>query len=641
MNSLGTQTRVILVQIWSISAFVLMVGVAWAQPRMEYLDRGLVAIKTTGNSVFLSWRLVATDDYDKAFHLYRQYTGKKKVRITEKAITAGTNYVDSTVDASRDVAYTLVSTSGEHERLEGQLTLHGKDAVQPYLEIPLRTPKGYTPGDVSVGDLDGDGSYELIIHQTGKAHDNAHNGLTDDPVFQAYKLDGTLMWEINLGKNIREGAHYTQFLVYDFDGDGRAEFVCKTADGTLDGQGTVIGDAKADWRDTVPTSPTYGRILKGPEFLTVFDGLTGAALCTVDYLPERGDLQRWGDTKANRSDRFLACVAYLDGEHPSLVMTRGYYERTALVAWDFKDKMLKQRWVFDTQTAMHPYSGQGYHSLSVADVDGDGKDEIVFGAMVVDDNGKGLYSTGLGHGDALHVGDLDPDRPGLEVFGIHELKGGRKGVGVALRDAKTGEIIFKGAIDQDVPRGVAANIDPARRGAYMWWLGSPTLYNMKGDEVGAAPKSANFLIWWDGDLSRELLNSNYIEKYEEGIIFRASGALSINGTKSTPNLSADILGDWREELILRSEDNQSLRIYTSTVPTRHRLYTLMHDPQYRLSIAWQNVGYNQPPHTSYYLGTGMDRPQKPHVQLVRYSNGGSTATASPGARSKGNSWKTP
>lgn len=407
-------------------------------------------------------------------------------------------------------------------------------------------------------------------------------------------------------------------MVYDLDGDGIAEFVCKTADGTRDGLGNVIGNITADWRDTVPTSRYYGRVLQGPEFLTVFDGLTGKAVSTVDYLPERGDLISWGDRNANRSDRFLACIAYLDGQQPSLVMTRGYYERTALVAWDYKNKQLEKRWVFDTESRNHPYSGQGYHSLSVADIDQDGKDEIIFGSMVIDDDGTGLYSTGLGHGDALHVTDLDPERPGLEIFGIHELKGGMKGIGATLLDAKTGEVLFKGSLDQDVPRGVAGNIDPNYKGAYMWWLGNASLYNMKGNIVGKAPRSTNFLIWWDADLSRELLNSNYIDKYNQGRIFTAEGANSINGSKNTPNLSADILGDWREELILRSADNQSLRIYTTTIPTEYRIYTLMHDPQYRLSVAWQNVGYNQPPHSSYYLGTGMDSPIKPTIQIVKY-----------------------
>lgn len=588
-----------------------------AQRNMEFLNRGMVGLKTTDKSVFLSWRLLGTDDYETAFTLYRQQGDGPKQKLNRNPLIKGTNFLDQTVDLKQEVIYTLALVQAGKEVEVDKITLTKDQQIQQYLNIPLRTPAGYTPGDVSVGDLDGDGSYELIVHQTGIAHDNAHNGITSEPIFQAYQLDGTFLWEINLGKNIREGAHYTQFMVYDLDNDGRAELVCKTADGTRDGLGKIIGNPLADWRDTVRTSINFGRILTGPEFLTVFDGLTGEAVSTVDYLPGREDLRSWGDTNGNRGDRYLAAVAYLDGENPSVIMTRGYYERTALAAWDFKDKKLVSRWVFDTKGRKHPYSGQGYHSLSVADVDQDGRDEIVFGSMVIDDQGKGLYSTGLGHGDALHVGDLDPDRPGLEIFGIHELKGGRKGIGVSLLDAKNGELLFKNAIDQDVPRGVAENIDPNHRGAYLWWLGSKDMYDTKGNMVGVAPGSTNFLIWWDEDLSRELLNSNYIEKYNTGIIFTAEGASSINGTKKTPNLSADILGDWREELILRTNDNQNLRIYTTIIPTDHRIYTLMHDPQYRLSIAWQNVAYNQPPHTGYYLGTGMQTPVKPILKIVK------------------------
>ncbi|MCA5003846.1 rhamnogalacturonan lyase [Sphingobacterium bovistauri] len=587
-----------------------------AQRKMEFLDRGLVGVKTSDTSVFLSWRLLGSDDYTIAFNLYRQYGDQKREKLNSSLLTEGTNFEDSKIKSEQEITYFLTVLDGKKEVEVGQFKIEKNQDVQSFLKLPLRTPIGYTPGDISVGDLDGDGNYELIVHQNGIGRDNAHNGLTSDPILQAYKLDGTLIWEINLGKNIREGAHYTQFMVYDLDGDGIAEIVCKTADGTKDGVGKYVGDVKADWRDTVRTSRFYGRILEGPEYLTVFDGRTGAAIHTVDYLPERGDLMSWGDRNANRGDRYLACVAYLDGKSPSVIMTRGYYERTALVAWDFKNKKLVRRWVFDTKDRTHPFSGQGYHNLSVADIDQDGKDEVIFGSMVVDDDGTGLYSTRLGHGDALHVSDFDPNRPGLEIFGIHELKGGRKGIGAALLDAKTGEIIFKGAIDQDVGRGVAANIDPNHKGAYMWWAGSGNLFNMKGESIGRAPRSANFLIWWDGDLSRELLNGNYIEKYNHGRVFTAEGAISINGSKSTPNLSADILGDWREELILRSSDNQSLRIYTTIIPTSHRLYTLMHDPHYRVSVAWQNVGYNQPPHTGYYLGTGMDKPNKPNIKIA-------------------------
>jgi rhamnogalacturonan endolyase len=567
-----------------------------AQRQMEKLDRGIVAIYQGHGKVYIGWRLLGTDPDNISFNLYRK-RGDNIVKLTS---TKNTNYVD------------------KHGVLQDEYFIDTsfyilKDTL-PYLSIPLKTPPGYTPNDVSVGDLDGDGKYDIILHQTGRGRDNASPGITDPPIFQAYKMDGTFLWEINLGKNIREGAHYTQFMVYDLDGDGISEFACKTADGTIDGKGGVIGDSTKDWRDLTSNKPTYGKILHGPEYFTIFSGRTGAALATTDYIPARGNIGSWGgiggngknDSTGNRVDRFTACVAYLDGIHPSVVMCRGYYGRTVLAAWDWRYGKLTSRWVYDSNGVVDAngvsFSGMGNHNLSVADVDGDGKDEIIFGSMCIDDDGHGLYTTGLRHGDAIHVGDLDLSHPGLEVFGIHEIEEGTKGPGAAVYDAKTGVILFKGSMDKDVGRGVAENIDPSREGAQMWWSGSKDLYDIKGNVIGEAPSSANFLIWWDGDLSRELLDGNHIDKYKTGRIFTADGCVSNNGTKSTPALSADIIGDWREELILRTADNQSLRIYTTTIPTQYRIPTLMHDPQYRLSIAWQNVGYNQPPHTSFYLG---------------------------------------
>ena len=453
------------------------------------------------------------------------------------------------------------------------------------------------------------------MHQTGRGHDNSHTGLTDPPIFQAYKIDGTFLWEINLGKNIREGAHYTQFLVYDFDGDGKAELVCKTADGTTDGQGNVIGDASKDWRSLDENAKTYGKILDGPEYLTVFEGTTGKALATTDYIPARGNIGGWGgkggnggnDRTGNRVDRFTAAVAYLDGKHPSFVMCRGYYGRSVLAAFDFKNGKITSRWVFDTENGRNPYSGQGNHGLSVADVDDDGKDEIIFGAMTVDDDGTGLYTTGFRHGDALHVSDLDPENPGLEVFGVHEIEEHTTGPGVTLRKAIDGSVLFTSAPNRDIGRGVAANIDTNTVGAQIWWIGDRNLYDIKGNKIGKAPKEINFLIWWDGDATRELLDGTHITKYGKGVIFEAEGTRSNNWTKKTPTLSGDILGDWREELILPSIDNQELRVYSTTIPTDLKLPTLMQDRQYRLSIAWQNVGYNQPPHPSFYLGTGWEK----------------------------------
>ncbi|HVE55605.1 MAG TPA: rhamnogalacturonan lyase [Pyrinomonadaceae bacterium] len=617
--------------------------------QMEKLSRAVVAVNQGDGKVFVSWRMFGTDSDKIAFNLYRETDGKA-LKLNEKPISDVTFFVDEKADLKKANSYFVRAVSGKkEEERSAKFTLAANSPNQLYLSLPLQTPAGYTPNDASVGDLDGDGEYEIVLHQAGRGRDNSQAGMTDAPVLQAYKLDGTLLWTINLGKNIREGAHYTQFMVYDLDGDGRAEIACKTADGTVDGKGKVIGDAKADWRAPEGTfvevdnpdgggrrQNISGKILSGPEYLTVFDGLTGAELFTTDFIPPRHPTKQnptgnelnaiWGDGYGNRADRFLAAVAYLDGEHPSLIMSRGYYTRTVIAAWDFRDKKLVKRWVFDSDSSEEnrKFRGQGNHNLSIGDVDGDGKDEIVFGAMVIDDNGKGLYSTGFGHGDALHLSDLDPDRPGLEVFDIQERF---DDAGMSFRDARTGEILWKKASvkageDGEGPgRGLSLDIDPRHKGFESWSFGAGIngLFDAKGAKISdKMPRSCNFGVFWDGDLLSELLDRNTISKWNweketTDVIFTAQGAMSNNGSKSTPALSADIFGDWREEVIWRSADNKELRIYTTTIPTKYRFYTFMHDPQYRLSIAWQNVAYNQPPHTSFYIGEGMKQPPKPFI----------------------------
>jgi rhamnogalacturonan endolyase len=598
-----------------------------APRQMENLGRGMIAVHKGADSVYVGWRMLGTEPQNIAFNLYRKTGSSAPVKLNKKPITESTNYVDTKVDFTQPNAYFVkVVADGVEQAASKPFTLAANAPVQQYLNIPLKTPAGYTPNDVSVGDLDGDGEYDIVLHQTGRGRDTPSPGLTDAPIFQAYKMDGTLLWQINLGQNIREGAHYTQFIVFDLDGDGIAEFACKTADGTIDGKGKVIGDSTKHWRRTnvEPRNTFYGKILDGPEYFTIFSGKTGEALATTDYIPNRYPTDGWSghggnggsDNTGNRVDRFNACVAYLDGIHPSVVMCRGYYGRSVLAAWDWRGGKLTSRWVFDSKDSENPYSGQGYHTVSVADVDGDGKDEIVYGSMVVDDDGKGLFTTGYRHGDALHVSDLDPTHPGLEVFGIHEIEDNTKGPGATIYAAQTGETLFKGHMDEDLGRGVAENIDTTRIGAQMWWNGSD-LMDLQGNKIGGRPASVNFLCWWDADLSRELLDGNHIDKYGKGRIFTATGAVSNNGSKSTPALSADLFGDWREEVILRSADNQSLRIYTTVIPTTHKIYTLMHDPQYRDAIAWQNSGYNQPPHVGFYLGYGMKTLPKPNIVLVK------------------------
>ena len=607
----------------------------FAQREMENLGRGLVAIHMPGDSVFLSWRLLGTDHGEISFNIYRQSEGTKPIKLNEGPIKGATIFTDKAINFTvQNEWFVKPVLNGKEGAESASFVLKNGSEPRPYLSVPLKTLQGYTPIDISVGDLDGDGEYELILHQLGRGRDNSHPGLTTEPLLEAYKLDGTFLWRINLGKNIREGAHYTQFMVYDLDGDGRAEVACKTADGSIDGQGKVIGDSTKDWRNKA------GYILAGPEYLTVFDGLTGAAINSTNFVPQRytsinptvNELKSfWGDGYGNRVDRFLAAVSYLDGVHPSLIMSRGYYTRTFVTAWDFKNGKLEKRWTFDSGAPENRgYSGQGNHNLSIADVDNDGKDEIIFGAMTIDDDGKGLYTTRLGHGDALHVGDLDPDRPGLEVFDIQERFAD---AGANFRDAKTGEVIWKKASlsageDGEGPgRGLSLNVDPRYRGSESWVAGAGItgMFDTKGNKIAQNTPSVNFGIFWDGDLQSELLNSTVISKwdYENSrsiplLNARVYDCLSNNGTKSTPGLSADILGDWREEVIYRTADAAELKIFTTTIPTKHRLYTFMHDPQYRLSVAWQNVGYNQPPHTSFYMGDDMNKPPKPNIKVITY-----------------------
>ncbi len=609
-----------------ISALLLGVGLLWqtetanAQRQMEYLDRGVVAVQDEEGKVFVGWRMLGTDPQNIAFNLYRSADGKKAKKINKAPLTSSTSFRDTEADPKKNNTYFIkpVLNGKEQEASETAEVWQ-----QNYLTIPMQTPEGYTPNDASVGDLDGDGDYEIIVHMTGRGRDTSHKGFTDEPIFHAYTMEGELLWTINLGKNIREGAHYTQFIVIDMDGDGKAEFATKTADGTVDGKGNVIGDAGKDWRNK------DGYILEGPEYFTVFSGETGEALATADYIPGRGDLCGWGgvggnggnDCDGNRADRFLAGAAYLDGKLPSVLMARGYYGRSVIAAWDYRDGKLSSRWVFDSENRQNPFSGQGNHGLSINDVDGDGKDEIVYGSMAVDHDGTGLFSTGLRHGDALHVSQLDPNNPDQLAWGIHENETNETGPGVALFNARTGDIIWRGEEGKDVGRGLAADIDPRNPGAEMWWNGRGGLHNVKGERLGKNPRSANFAIWWDGDLLREILDRNFIDKWdyekeEQVRLFTAEGAVSNNGSKANPALSADLFGDWREEVIFRTEDNKALRIYTTTIPTEHRFYTLMHNPQYRMSIAWQNVGYNQPPHTSYFLGHGMEKPPMPDIKVV-------------------------
>ena len=629
-----------------------ILSVLHAQPRydrtqlnLEHLNRGVVAFRD-GAQVIVSWRTLSSDAIGQPFDVFRNGQKLNTAPLTK----GGSFFIDSqplTVDATYEV---------RGGSCDGSFTLKA-DTPKGYLPLKLQkpaagtTPDGetftYSANDASVADVDGDGQYEIILKwDPSNAHDNAHDGYTGPTLFDCYRLDGTLLWRIDMGINIRSGAHYVPFIAYDLDGDGKAEFIVKTSDGTRDGLGQIIGDSLADYRHRAPENaqnptperewskynkqgrPKTGRILTGAEYITVFNGLTGEAMDTKPYIPERGNLKDWGDDYANRSDRMLAAVGYLDGKHASAIFCRGYYTRTVLAAWDWDGRELKQHWVFDTNAPgtgkdgkpHSTYAGQGNHNLRVADVDGDGCDEITYGSMAVDHDGIGLYNTGMGHGDAIHLMAFDPTTDELQVWDCHE----NRRDGSDFRKAKTGEIIFQLPSKSDVGRAMAADIDPENPGVEMWSTDSHGIRNIKGDvlytamdpddpqhqqhlKLGDRYLSVNFGIWWDGDLLRELLDHETVSKYDwqqktiidvkhlDGVVFN-------NGTKSNPCLAADILGDWREEVIARTPDSDELRIFITPIPTDHRINCLMEDIPYRLSTAAQNVGYNQPSEPGFYLG---------------------------------------
>jgi rhamnogalacturonan endolyase len=641
-----------MVKSWTTLLIAMLIGLLYligaganGPWQMESLGRGLIAVNQGSEGVYIGWRLLGADPENIAFNLYRSTEGGNPVKLNNEPLTTSTNFVDRTADLSKTNAYCVRPVLGDQEQAaSAAYPLPANAPVQQYISIPLQIPAGgttpdnvnytYNANDASVGDLDGDGEYEIVLKwDPSNSKDNSQSGFTGNAYLDAYKLDGTRLWRIDLGRNIRAGAHYTQFMVYDLDGDGKAEVACKTTDGSVDGAGRVIGDATADYRDYDASDNRVGYVLAGPEYLTIFDGFTGAALVTTDYLPPRGNVSAWGDNYGNRVDRFLAAIAYLDGHRPSLIMCRGYYTRAVLVAWDWRDGQLTRRWIFDSRDGTPgnlAYEAQGNHQLSIGDVDDDGRDEIIYGACAIDDDGTGLYTTGLGHGDALHMSDMDPDRPGLEVFQPHESSSLYGPNAIEFRDARTGALIWGVHATGDIGRGVAMDIDPRYRGYEMWASGGTGgLYTAqqsapdptrgpRGVPISASkPSSINFGVWWDADLLREILDSNWISKWDWTTnsltrLLTATGCSSNNGTKATPALSGDILGDWREEVVWRTSDNTALRIYTTTIPATNRLPTLMHDRQYRLAIAWQNAGYNQPPHPSFYLGEGMS-PPPPHI----------------------------
>ena len=624
-----------------LASSLLAAGLAvpsFAAPRqMENLTRGLVA-SNVGKGMLVSWRLLGTDDPSTEFNLYRD--GKKIASIGK---SAGTNYLDA--DGKTTSKYTVAAVVDGKEQSQIGLSLVLDKTVSnsglsfPYKTIKLEVPAAqtmpdgekctYTPNDMSAADLDGDGEYELILKwDPSNAHDNSQGGYTGTVFIDAYKLDGTRLWRIDLGKNIRAGAHYTQFQVFDYDGDGKAEMIVKTADGTIDGTGKAIGDKSKDYRSS------GGTILDGPEYLTVFRGVDGAAITTIEYTPSRNINQHvkgkngkgyWGDNYGNRCERYIAATAYLDGVHPSAIFIRGYYSSSYVVAYDFDGKTLKQRWYHKSEDPGKGLYEQGNHNIAVGDIDNDGYDEIVFGGATLNHDGTVRYSTQLGHGDAGHLGDLDPDHPGMEFWDVHEHTNAQYTEEMRGSDGK----VYWGTPQPnpgvDNGRGMAADIDSEYRGYEVWSSKGGGMKTATGKFIGTPAVSTNFRIYFDGDEYDELLDGAFVTKFNSSskkseTYFdgpTALGAAGCNGTKNTPSLVADLFGDWREEMVVRNgNDPTTMYIISTPVESKHRVYTLMHDATYRVSIAWQNTAYNQPPHVGYYMPDMVKSLKQPDVYVV-------------------------
>ncbi|MCM3627530.1 rhamnogalacturonan lyase [Paenibacillus glycanilyticus] len=761
----GKAIRTMMAGVLALS--LTMTGSAWASPaeqasvsqtegskgsvQLEYLDRGLVAASTS-QGVFVSWRLLSYEVTGStengltgpAFNVYRD-----GVKIA--TVTNSTNYLDP-AGTTASKYYVAAVTQGK----ETDQSAAVQPWAQAYYDLMLNkpadgvTPKGeaytYSANDMSVGDVDGDGRYEFFVKwEPSNSKDVSQRGYTGKTYIDCYTFEGKLLYRIDLGVNIRSGAHYTQFLVYDFDGDGKSEMMFKTAPGTkilkYGADGKVLSEKyitmpKADiqagysneddyrlsaqgyydhvvnmfmgwsdreevkngsWPKTLEEAfgivPKYsyplsladarsltdyfmdvyapsrsvnnklrefeGFIVDGPEYLTVFEGETGKELETIPFKTAReDDGLLWGDyamgriEPANRVDRFLAGVAYLDGQNPYAVFARGYYTRSTLVSYAWDGHHLKENWYVDSgwtpmtnpfndgphgRDGTDPQFGtlttQGAHSLSAADVDGDGKQEIVYGSATIDHDGSLLYSSmdvmppqsatpgvtaRLGHGDALHVTDIDPNRPGLEIFMVHE-GGTYAPYGYSLRDAKTGKVLYGGYTGKDTGRGMVGDVDPANPGLETWAVG---LWSADGQKLGNTAPGTNMSIKWAGDMTTQIVNGAVdvtptIDDWKRGNLLRAAGTLTNNYTKGNPSLVADIFGDWREELLVRTADSSAIRIYVSTELTDRKLYTLMHDPQYRAEVARQNTAYNQPSYTSFYFAsdTNFKNVPVPHATL--------------------------
>ena len=611
---------------WLLSGVIVLSGIASpeshisradaavvSEPRLvEDLGRGLTAVYMGDNKVYLSWRLLGTEPQQVTFDIYRR-TGSEEIKLNDQPLAQGTNYTDEDVDVTHSHTYIVKSyVSGNLQGKSAEVELAANPEVRNYFRIPLQditsNPSDYFVQHGWPGDLDGDGEYEFVVTRIPVNGGNKY--------VEAYSLTEGFLWRIELGPYSvttidtynAPPASVSEFgvaglggwrdndniTVFDLDSDGKAEVLLRTFEGVAFADGEVI-----------PASE------ERVQYVSVVDGLTGR---------EAGRTTLTNDYAADGPLSGHFGIAYLDGEHPSLItalknraLSRNFQYVTS--AYDYAGGALTERW-------RHAGAdGEFFHQVRILDLDGDGKDEVSFGGWALDDNGETLYSLpGVVHGDRFHITDIDPNRPGIEQFGIQQAENGNVNqFPWFYADAKAGEMIRTGDIPQDVARGTLADIDPRHSGLEMW-SSSGNIYNVDGEVISSVQPSTNFKIWWDGDVLGELLDKNFVEKWdwEQNGVTRLFTADDVRvNSRNAPVLYGDLLGDWREEVLYETSDFKELRLYTTTIPSEVRIYTLPHNPAYRNGLAVK--GYMQSLLTDYYLGDGMSAPPYPNIRPAVYN----------------------